>query len=318
MFLPRPSRRCSTGALVLLLSLAGCATTQETPQQAYVWEMGRICDGKSPFWRIERVEADGRYWVQGATNAPPGMNDYFACMKEQFAKTPYRTWVSQRSASPQITTPTPSPIGSVAPSAAAPITQKPAASAPLPTSASADAPLLPSWALKDEWSYRSQSPRSKSTFVWVVDRFETVEGIDSAVIKTGDRETFYRRGDGALHLDKVGGIVQTRWTPPLVQVAWPLEVGKSWNPVYTVARPEARQTDERLLACKIEGEGEVTVVAGAFRAFHIVCRNQRSGAPSFEIWYSLEVRNMVKDLTYYSYGVRERELTGYKLAERGK
>ena len=70
MFLQRPSRRCSTGALVLLLSLAGCATTQETPQQAYVWEMGRICDGKSPFWRIERVEADGRYWVQGATNAP--------------------------------------------------------------------------------------------------------------------------------------------------------------------------------------------------------------------------------------------------------
>ena len=73
-----------------------------------------------------------------------------------------------------------------------------------------------------------------------------------------------------------------------------------------------------LLACNIEGEGEVTVVAGAFRAFHIVCRNQRSGAASFEIWYSLEVRNMVKDFTYYSYGVRERELTGYKLAERGK
>src|SRR5882724_3817232 len=188
MFLPQPSRHCSTGALVLLLSLAGCATTQDTPQQAYVWEMGRVCDGKSPFWRLERVEADGRYWVHGATNAPPGMNDYFACMKEQFAKTPYSTWVSQRSASSQISTRTPSPTGSVAPSAAAPITQRTATSAAIATSLSGGAPLRPTWAVGDEWSYRWKSPQGGGTFVWVVDRFETVEGIEAFVVKSGSRD----------------------------------------------------------------------------------------------------------------------------------
>jgi len=79
------------------LIVAGCATTQETTQQSYVWQMGRICDARSPFWRMERVEADGRYLVQGATNAPPGRNDYVACMQEQFTKTPYREWLSGNS-----------------------------------------------------------------------------------------------------------------------------------------------------------------------------------------------------------------------------
>ena len=34
-------------ACLVLISVAGCATTQETPQQAYVWQRGRICDAKS-------------------------------------------------------------------------------------------------------------------------------------------------------------------------------------------------------------------------------------------------------------------------------
>jgi hypothetical protein len=37
---------------------------------------------------MERVESDGRYWIQGATNGPPGRDDYFAGMREQFAKNP--------------------------------------------------------------------------------------------------------------------------------------------------------------------------------------------------------------------------------------
>ena len=85
----------------LLILFAGCVPTQQPSQQTYVWEMGRICDRKSPPWHMERVEADGRYVIQGPANSSQGRDDYFECMKEQIAKTPYRQWVSQRAGSPQ-------------------------------------------------------------------------------------------------------------------------------------------------------------------------------------------------------------------------
>ena len=113
-------------ACLVLVIVAGCATTQETPQQSYVWQMGRICDAKSPFWRMERVEADGRYLVQGATNAPPGRNDYVACMQEQFTKTPYREWLSQRATALESAPVAPSSSGSVT-SSTATTTQSPLA-----------------------------------------------------------------------------------------------------------------------------------------------------------------------------------------------
>ena len=78
--------------------LAGCASIKNTPQQDYVLEAGRICDRQVAFWKMERVESDGRYWIRGATNGPPGRDDYFACMREQSAKNPYRQWIEQHKA----------------------------------------------------------------------------------------------------------------------------------------------------------------------------------------------------------------------------
>ena len=82
--------------LIVVIALSGCASLRDTPQQAYVWEKGRICDARVPFWKMHRVEVDGRYVIMGATNAPPGKLDYFACMQEQFANDPYDQWLSQR------------------------------------------------------------------------------------------------------------------------------------------------------------------------------------------------------------------------------
>jgi hypothetical protein len=287
--------------------LAGCASMKNTPQQDYVWEAGRICDGQVAFWKMERVESDGRYWVRSASNIPPGRDDYFRCMQEQFSRNPYKQWLAQRPAAVNAAAPTvPSGEGRASVTSAT----------PKPSSASKDELGKPTWAVGDEWSYRWESPRGKGTFVWVVDRFETVEGIESAVLRTGERELFYRRDDGALHLEKVGGIVEVRTSPPLVMISWPLEVGKTWTPAYTRDAVVTRQTNEMLLECRVADQESVTVAAGTFRTFHIVCLNQRSGSMSFEIWYAPEVGNMVKDRTSFSYGMRERELLGFKRVTR--
>ena len=54
---------------------------------------------------------------------------------------------------------------------------------------------------------------------------------------------------------------------------------------YTREAPSARETEEMLLDCRIEGVESVTVPAGTYRTFHVICNNQRSGSRSFESWY---------------------------------
>ena len=79
--------------LVVLAIFTGCASMQDTPQQEYVWAMGRICDAKSNTWYMDKVEPDGSYTIRGATNSVPGPNlPYFDCMKEQFRVQPYSEW----------------------------------------------------------------------------------------------------------------------------------------------------------------------------------------------------------------------------------
>jgi hypothetical protein len=82
----------------MILSIwTGCASMQDTPQQEYVWAMGRICDAKSNTWFMDKVEADGRYTIRGATNSVPSPNlPYFDCMREQFKAQPYSEWTKAR------------------------------------------------------------------------------------------------------------------------------------------------------------------------------------------------------------------------------
>jgi len=111
-------RRLARALSILPILSAGCvatkqspqndnATTTQTPVQAYVWEIGRICDGKVPPWRMERVEADGRYVIQSPRIQ--GGDAYSNCMKEEFAKMPYGQWISQRRDGPRGLASTPRP-----------------------------------------------------------------------------------------------------------------------------------------------------------------------------------------------------------------
>ena len=91
-----PSLRICLLPIVLALGI-GCASTQDTPQQEYVWAMGRICDAKSNTWYMDKVDADGRYTIRGATNSVPSPNlPYFDCMREQFKAQPYSEWTKAR------------------------------------------------------------------------------------------------------------------------------------------------------------------------------------------------------------------------------
>lgn len=147
-----------------------------------------------------------------------------------------------------------------------------------------------------------------------MDRFDAIDGIDAIVVRSGNREIFYRRADGAHILDKVDGAIVIRNAPPVTLIAFPFQAGSAWTLEYTRERPVARQTDAMLLDCRAGPAETVTVPAGTFSASHVSCVHRLGGALGFEVWYAPEVGNSAKERTVFSYGIRERELVGFKSA----
>jgi hypothetical protein len=267
-----------------------------TPQQDYTWEMGSICDSKVPFYRMERVDADGRYWVRGTSNIPPGLNNYFECMQEQVKAHPFLDWAKA---------------------------QKRVASQPLvavgATTAAASAPpgpiVAPVWQVGDEWQYAYKSPSDSGTYVWSVNRIESIEGVRHYVIKTGTREIFYRVSDLATSLERADGVVVNRDTPSRLSFAWPLTVGKSWEQSYRQERPVDRTTTDRNSLYTVDVEELVTVLAGTFRTLKISWRNKNTNAIIYKMWYAPDVKQWVKIREVLSNGIRERELVAFKLKQ---
>jgi hypothetical protein len=148
-----------------------------------------------------------------------------------------------------------------------------------------------------------------------MDREELVNGVTYYVIKSGSsRESYYRKSDFAFYMDKLNGEVETRFSPPAAFFAWPLVSGAKLEVRYTRERPLERQTDEVVLLCEVGSVESATVQAGTFSdVVKITCRNSRTNTPNFEAWVSPAVKRMVRERSYFSYGVRERELIGLKL-----
>ena len=185
---------------------------------------------------------------------------------------------------------------------------------PSPQSVTTGGPSPLDWKPGYEWSFRWESPRGKGTLVWVVTAETEVNGLASYVVKSGSRETAFAKGENKLgwHMDKVDGVVVERASPPNFYFAWPLEVGKTWQHIYTWEGIQARQTEERTRRCRVEARERIAVPAGTFQTFRVACTNQL-GQPTHTYWFSEAVKMFVKDRSYYSYGVRDRELTSYKL-----
>lgn len=281
--------------LVVLVIFSGCASMQNTPQQEYVWEMGRICDSRSNTWYMDKVDADGRYTIRGATNSIGGPNlPYFDCMKEQFKAHPFLDWARAQKRD-----------------AAQPVAAT--GSTVVATSMPPGPVTVPVWKVGDEWQYAYKSPSGSGTYVWAVDRFDVVDGVQHYVIRSRIRETFIRVSDLASSLVRDDGIVVTRETPSRLDYDWPLSVGKSWAQSYRFERPVARQTADRNRLWTVEAEETVTVVAGTFRTLKISWRNKNTNALIREVWYAPDARQWVKTRELLSTGIREEELIAYKL-----
>ncbi|HJY82307.1 MAG TPA: hypothetical protein VKK81_14650 [Candidatus Binatia bacterium] len=149
--------------------------------------------------------------------------------------------------------------------------------------------------------------------MWSVDREEAIDGVSHYVIKTGTREIFYRKADGALSRETVDGVTVLKHTPSRLLYAWPMRVGETWEQTILEERPKDRQTSERIDTVTVEAEELVIVPAGTFRTFKIVCRNKKTGALRYEQWYSPEAAQWVKIRENLDSGLRVRELIAFKL-----
>lgn len=272
--------------LVLSLLLAGCASMGNTLAQDLAWEQWKKCDRFRGI-TLKEIRSDGQIWVWSEEGTGE-VRLWRECIQQARA---------EQAARKPVAVAAPPPPPQIAKE------QPPVVSGP---------PIAPLWKVGDEWAYRWESPRGKGTFVWSVAREEIVDGVEFYVVTSPQRESFYRKGDVAFSFEKFEGAVETRHVPPSM-IAWPLVPGKTWEQRYVRERPGERQTEEMLLACEVGPEESLTVPAGAFRAFRIACRNVRTGSMNYEMWYSPEVKQRIRERTYFSYGVRERELIAYKL-----
>ena len=105
------------GCLLLALSGAACGSMQNNPRQTYTYEVGRKCETFAT--KLERVESDGRYWIQARGDAGIASTEYpkfFACMKDQFQAHPYLDWLKAQN---RDAVQPPVAVGSASPAAAA-------------------------------------------------------------------------------------------------------------------------------------------------------------------------------------------------------
>jgi len=290
----RVTRLLGPAILGALAMLAGCASVKETPQQAYVWEMGRICDSRSNTWYMDKVEADGSYTIRGATNSVGGPNlPYFQCMNEQFKAHPFFDWAKARNRDAQ---PPVAAVGSKAPD----------------TLVSPGPVTVPTWKVGDEWQFAYKSPSGSGTYVWTVDRLDMLDGVQHYVIRARIREIFIRVSDLASSLARDNGVVVTRETPSRLDYDWPLTVGKSWAQSYRFERPAAGQSADRNRVWTVDAEETVTIVSGTFRTVKISQRNKNTNRLIREVWYAPDAKQPVKARDFLSAGIREEELIAYR------
>jgi hypothetical protein len=271
-------------AVVLLpAALSACAAMQNTLAQDLAWERWEKCKHFRGI-TLKEIKTDGQIWV------------WIADGGEQTA------WRACDSAARV-------EQGKRGGSSIQPTVQM--AFSPPPTSASSTAPI---WRRGTEWAYRYEQPSGTGTFVWSVDRIETVEGQPHYVITSGTREIFYRVADLGLTRETVEGRVVRLVTPPDWRfVAFPLVPGKSWDMKYHEERPVARETEDVERTCLAEAEESITVPAGTFSAVRVSCKNSRTGAWLATYWYASQVGHIVREESSVAGGKRIRELISYRL-----
>lgn len=238
-------------SIPVLLAATACASGL-TPRQELTWDAYKACQAEGPSTNLEGVSPDGGWRVIGREGE---VFKVHRCMQAYW----------RRAAGDGRVPPLPPSLE---------VTKRAATSA-------VSVPL-PIWAKGDEWAFRSESPTGNATFVWIVDREESVDGVPHYVIKSGRREIFYRKSDLATSQETVNRAVVVRNRPPRIRYVWPLAVGASWEQTYRQERPVDRQTSDLIDVTTVEAEETLTVPAGTFRTIKIVRRRKATGAIAYE------------------------------------
>ncbi|HXD95443.1 MAG TPA: hypothetical protein VN646_02815 [Candidatus Acidoferrum sp.] len=281
-----PTRHRSDRLLVAAsLLIAGCATMSNTLAQDLAYERVRQCQHVSNII-LQRIDPDGRVWVE-MRNGTAGYAEWQECMRQ--------AGVDQASAR-----------------------KGPVAGSSVPPPAAASSPMngpltAPHWNVGEEWAFRWEGPAGRGTYIISFVREERLDGLPCYVVKTGQNESFYRQDDLALVRETRDGAVTSVSVPPRPQFEWPLTVGKRWEQVVTLERRQDRTTTETPWSWEVQSEETITVPAGTFRTVRIDARNQRTGAPIYEMWYAPEVKWWVRLREHLRSGTQERELIGFRM-----
>lgn len=272
---------------VLMAMLAACASMGNTLAQDLAWERWEKC--KVGGIVLSRITPDGRIWVTYTADHGGALREWQECHRKVAAEQG-----QQRASAPAVTTAVVKVGGQGV--------------------VATDATNVPIWRIGNEWAYRWEQPSGTGTFVWSVDRVETLEGHPHYVIKTGTREIFYRVSDLAFTQETVDRALVRQVTPSDWRwVAFPLTSGKSWEMKYNETRPADRQTEDIQRTCTAEAEETVTVPAGTFPTIRVACKNLRNGAWLVTVWYSPQVAHIVREESSVTGGKRLRELISYRL-----
>jgi hypothetical protein len=271
--------------VLIPLLLSGCASAQNSLAQDLAWERWEQC--RVGGVNLSRITPDGRIWVTYMADHTSALREWQECDRKAAAEQGRRRTANSA--------PTPSAVA-------------------MPKGTDAQGPIqAPVWKIGDEWAYRWESPTGAGTFVWAVDRIESLDGWEHYVIKSGTREIFYRTTDFALTRESLGGAVVRQDTPSQWRwVNFPMAVGDSWSMKYREERPLDRQTQEVARTCRVEGEETVTVSAGTFPTLRVVCRNERNDAWYSTQWYSPQVKHAVRIEYAVTGGKQIRELIKYR------
>lgn len=185
---------------------------------------------------------------------------------------------------------------------------------PEPVPVSLRGARAPAWNVGDEWSFRWESREGQGEYTWTVARTETLDGAAHYVVKTGEREIYFRARDLATSLERRAGVAEIRHTPPRMSLSWPLTPGTMWRQAISELKgPDAERSD-RTIAWMIEREERITVGAGEFDTLVIVARHDHQKGPlMYEMWYAPEAKQWVRLKEHFPAGIRYRELTALNL-----
>jgi len=180
---------------------------------------------------------------------------------------------------------------------------------------------LPVWNVGDYWVFQYNDKN------WWSHKVVRIESDLYIIQNLNDRYTYgydTKSLNLKVYIDSEGKKVIPQ-TESGLSYDFPLYVGKKWSKMLQGVLTDNREQDY-LYTFQVMSFEEVIVRAGVFKAFKISCERNRIGSGDTAIsyvWYSPEVRNIVKFKFVTSYGnrrikARDYELTTYKLASTRK